>query len=228
MNIRILHLNNAFIAVLHFSHSSVFNNEYNSYPKMSMKWPPVCSWMWNGPTPAVGCEMAPRLQLDVKWPPSLQLDVKWPPSLQLDVKWPHPCSWMWNGPPACSWMWNGPTPAVECKMAPSLQLDVKWPSACSWMWKGPQPAVGCEMAPCLQWDVKWPPACSWMLFLYQSMSLYSALINKSSRLNNRNYFLNIIQTACSHIGIQNILPTSTTFCTFTFISPDFSRESGGR
>jgi len=37
-------MNISFIAVLHFSHSRVFNNENNSYPKMSVKRPLACSW----------------------------------------------------------------------------------------------------------------------------------------------------------------------------------------
>ena len=34
----------AFIAVLHFT-VTVFNNKHNSYPKMSVKWPPACNWV---------------------------------------------------------------------------------------------------------------------------------------------------------------------------------------
>jgi hypothetical protein len=34
----------AFIAVLHFSHSRVFNNEINSYPKISVKRPLAYNW----------------------------------------------------------------------------------------------------------------------------------------------------------------------------------------
>ena len=35
--------NRACVAVLHFSHSRVFNNENNSYPKIGVKRPPVLS-----------------------------------------------------------------------------------------------------------------------------------------------------------------------------------------
>ena len=37
--------NSTFIAVLHFSHSKVFNNEQNSYPKMCVKQTLSCNWM---------------------------------------------------------------------------------------------------------------------------------------------------------------------------------------
>ena len=36
--------NRAFIAVQHFSHSSIFNNEYNSLTKLNVKQPLMCSW----------------------------------------------------------------------------------------------------------------------------------------------------------------------------------------
>jgi len=60
-------------------------------------------------------------------------------------------------------------------------------------------------------SVKRPLVCSWMFFLYQSMSLYSALINKSSRLNKQELFLEYYPNCMlaywdtKHIDINYIL-----------------------